>query len=263
VHGAEAPSLDGEAAVRSGLLLELARSVWGLRQAVATDPVERAHTLRELCRGLSELHGFDIRWSGELPESPCVVVCNHLGYIDPIVLCSLLPFSPIAKAELAGWPGAGSVLARSNVIFVRRGDPYSGARALRRALRALEAGVSVLNFPEGTTTSGRLLPFHRGAFWLARRAGVKLVPVAMRLADPSLCWIDDQGFLPHYCRLWWRKDRRVDLSFRAALDPRDFPNERALMNAAHASIAHGESAVQAAPAITPAASQVNLRRAAG
>jgi 1-acyl-sn-glycerol-3-phosphate acyltransferase len=244
-------------------LLQLARALWGLRRETASDPLERAHTLRELCRSLSSLHGFDVRRTGELPRGPCVVVCNHLGYIDPLVLCSLLPLSPIAKNELAGWPGAGSVLARSNVIFVRRGDPYSGARALRRALRALEAGASVLNFPEGTTTSGRMLPFHRGAFWLARRAGVNVVPVAMRLGDPSLCWIDDQAFVPHYCRLWSRKNKRVELAFREPLDPRDFTSDRELMNAAHDSIAGRHINPAATPEARPVEQRAPLRQAVG
>jgi 1-acyl-sn-glycerol-3-phosphate acyltransferase len=249
-------------------LLELARSLRELPRIPVTDPIARAHALRDFCRVISALHGFDVRRSGELPSSPCVLVCNHLGYIDPVVLCSLLPLSPIAKQELSSWPGAGRVLSQSNVIFVRRGDVHSGARALRRALRSLEAGVSVLNFPEGTTTSGRVLPFHRGAFWLARRAGVKVVPVSMRLAEPSLCWIDDQAFLPHYCRLWFQKNKRVELTFRPALDPRAFTSVRELTNAAHASIALGDAAI---PAMlessllgsSAAASDAVLRRAVG
>ncbi|MET0409729.1 MAG: lysophospholipid acyltransferase family protein, partial [Polyangiaceae bacterium] len=198
---------------------------------------------------------------GELPPGPCVLVCNHLGYIDPVVLCSLRPLAPIAKAELASWPVSGDILWRCNVIFVRRGDAHSGAVALRRALRSLRAGVSVLNFPEGTTTRGRLLPFRRGAFWLARRAGVPLVPVAMRLADPSLCWVDDQSFLPHYCRLLSRTNKRVELKFLRALDPRQFASEVELMAAAHAAIASSDAAPK--PVALPIERPLPLRRAAG
>lgn len=241
-------------------LLDLARAIDELRWDGAT-AVARARTLQRLCRSLSRLHRFDVRQSGELPTGPCVLVCNHLGYIDPVVLCSVLPLAPIAKAELASWPVAGDVLARSNVIFVRRGDAHSGAVVLRRALRSLAAGVSVLNFPEGTTTSGHLLPFHRGAFWLARRAGVPLVPVAMRLGDPSLCWVDDQAFLPHYCRLWSRHDKRVELKFLRPLDPREFGSERALMAAAHAAIAASDAAPEPVP--LRSAPTTRLRRAAG
>jgi 1-acyl-sn-glycerol-3-phosphate acyltransferase len=241
-------------------LLDLLRALDELRRDGA-GARERALTLRRLCRSLSTLHRFDVRQRGELPAGPCVLVCNHLGYIDPVVLCSVLPLAPIAKAELASWPFAGSVLARSNVMFVRRGHAHSGAVALRRALRSLEAGVSVLNFPEGTTTSGRLRPFHPGAFWLARRAGVPLVPVAMRLGDPSLCWVDDQAFLPHYCRLWSRHDKRVELEFLRALDPRAFESERALMAAAHAAIAASGDTPEPVPLRTELAPP--LRRAAG
>lgn len=240
-------------------LLDLLRALDELGREGAC-PLDRAHALQRLCSSLCALHGFDIRQRGELPRGPCVLVCNHLGYIDPLVLCSLRPLAPIAKVELASWPIAGELLARCNVSFVRRGDAHSGAVALRRALRRLDAGVSVLNFPEGTTTRGRLLPFHRGAFWLARRAGVPLVPIAMRLADPSLCWVDEQSFLPHYCRLLSNKDKRVEVELLRALDPRDFSSDRELMAAAHAAIATRDPPPRLA---APLASPLPLRSAAG
>src|SRR6185436_14021215 len=100
-------------------------------------------------------------------------VANHLSYLDPIVIGAQIPVAPIAKGEVASWPLIGSVASSLNGIFVDRSSVMSRARALRRAHALLRAGVSILNFPEGTTTDGsRLLPFHRGIFGLAQIARV-------------------------------------------------------------------------------------------
>jgi 1-acyl-sn-glycerol-3-phosphate acyltransferase len=106
------------------------------------------------------------------------------------------------------------------VVFVRRGDAWSGARALRHGLRALTAGVSVLGFPEGTTTYGdTVLPFKRGLFGLARLAGVPVVPIALRYSEPEVCWVGDEWFLPHYVRTAMRPITMVDITIGQPIAP--------------------------------------------
>jgi lyso-ornithine lipid O-acyltransferase len=184
-------------------LLRLWRALEQLQRAGGADLAACAQELRRTCRQVCELHAFDVELTGSLPREPVVLVANHLGYIDPLVLCSLVACSPIAKSEILGWPLIGEPLRRMNVSFVRRGAPESGARVLKQCLRTLRSGVSVLNFPEGTTSRGGLLPFALGAFWLARKSGVPIVPVGMEFETPDMCWVDDEGFVPHYGRLLW------------------------------------------------------------
>jgi 1-acyl-sn-glycerol-3-phosphate acyltransferase len=208
-----------------------------LRGAGPAELRQKACQLRELCATVCDLHRIEIEVRGQLPESPAIVVANHLGYIDPVVLCSLLPLSPIAKSEISDWALVGVPLERLNVSFVRRGDAHSGARVLLRSLRNLGAGISVLNFPEGTTSRGGLLPFHLGAFWLARRAAVPVVPIAMDFENMGLCWVDREAFLPHYARVWWHGGvRRVRVSVGQPLYPEDFRSELDLSWAARESI---------------------------
>lgn len=147
-------------------------------------------------------HGVRVRTSGRRPSGPAIVVCNHLGYLDPLVVSTVLPCLSIAKGETRSWPLIGAGLAGLGVLFVRRGDAHSGAVVLRRALRALQAGVSVLNFPEGTTTHGTHVgPFRRGIFGLARRAAVPVVPARVVYDDPRAPWTGGEAFAPHYGRL--------------------------------------------------------------
>jgi 1-acyl-sn-glycerol-3-phosphate acyltransferase len=218
------------------------RALVELRRAGPSQAPERAARLAELCRIVCEMHQIVVEVRGELPASPSIIVANHLGYIDPLVLCSLMPLSPVAKSEISDWALVGVPLERLNVSFVRRGDAHSGARVLLRSLRTLHAGVSVLNFPEGTTSRGGLLPFHLGAFWLARRTGLPVVPISIDFEDMGLCWVDRESFLPHYARVWWTgRSRRVRVSVGQPLDPSQYRSELDLSWAAQRSIALGRS----------------------
>jgi 1-acyl-sn-glycerol-3-phosphate acyltransferase len=214
------------------------RALVELHQSGPVEAEQKAVRLSELCRLVCEMHRIEVELRGKLPNTPAIIVANHLGYIDPIVLCSLLPVSPIAKSEISDWALVGVPLERLNVTFVRRGDAWSGARVLLRSLETLRAGVSVLNFPEGTTSRGGLLPFHLGAFWLALHTGVPIVPVAIDFEDMGLCWVDREAFLPHYAKVCWMSgSRRVRVSVGAPLLPKDYKSVLDLSWAAQKSIA--------------------------
>jgi 1-acyl-sn-glycerol-3-phosphate acyltransferase len=244
--------LDGSRPLQAGPpAWRLFRSILELQQSGPTGARERAARLGELCRLVCEMHRLEVEVRGKLPETPAIVVANHLGYIDPVVLCSLIPLCPVAKSEIAEWALLGAALERLNVSFVRRGNAWSGARVLLRSLRSLRAGVSVLNFPEGTTSRGSLLPFHLGAFWLSRHTGLPLVPVSMDFEDMWLCWVDREAFLPHYARVWWGSGpRRVRVSVGTPLDPEQYRSVLDLSFAAQTSIASGR-APYASSAVLP------------
>jgi 1-acyl-sn-glycerol-3-phosphate acyltransferase len=176
---------------------------------VVEDGIERDPTVTDLARRamrtartILHVHGVDVRREGPEPGDACVIVANHLSYIDPLVVASVLPCIAIAKGETRGWPLIGRGLKALGVIFVQRGDPYSGAFALRAAWRALAGGAAILNFPEGTTTDGRDVgPFRRGIFGLAALAGVRVVPARVTYDDARVPWFGGQTFAPHYWRL--------------------------------------------------------------
>lgn len=218
------------------------RALVELRRIAPDELHSKAARLVELCRMVCDLHHLRVEVRGQLPSAPSIIVANHLGYIDPVVLCSLLPLSPIAKSEISDWALVGVPLERLNVSFVRRGDAHSGARVLLRSLRTLHGGVSVLNFPEGTTSRGGLLPFHLGAFWLSRHTGAPIVPVSMDFEDLGLCWVDRESFLPHYARVCWAGGpRRVRVSVGQPLQPEDYRSELDLSWAARESIVRGRA----------------------
>jgi 1-acyl-sn-glycerol-3-phosphate acyltransferase len=161
-----------------------------------------ARRAQRTARTLLELHGVDVHSAGSVPAPPAILVSNHVSYLDPLVFASVAPCLAIAKGETQGWPLLGPGLRALGVVFVRRGDPHSGAIALRQACRALDCGAMVLNFPEGTTSDGRAVArFQRGIFGLARIARVSVVPACVSYDDDRIAWFGGQAFAPHYWRL--------------------------------------------------------------
>jgi lyso-ornithine lipid O-acyltransferase len=181
---------------------------------------ERALVLRDASRRVLDLHGVAVEAQGPVPLGPAVLVANHVSWLDPLVVASLVPCAPISKADVSRWPVVGTLAGELGVIFFSRGDPRSGARVLRAASAALGRGVSVLNFPEGTTTTGwTVLPFRKGVFGLALRFGVPVVPIALRYDPPDLAWVGDAAFLPHYLRLATGREARVQVRLGAPVVP--------------------------------------------
>lgn len=117
-----------------------------------------------------------------LPEGPVIVMSNHASNFDILALQGCFPrqLSWIAKKELFSIPVFGWSMQRGGYIALDRGDGRKALRSMDEAAQQIKAGASVIIFPEGTrTTDGHLLPFKRGGFLLAVRAGVPVVPVSI------------------------------------------------------------------------------------
>ena len=113
------------------------------------------------------------------PQGPVIYMGNHQGNFDIHSLTLAIPrtFSWIAKEELFRVPVFGSAMKRAGYIPLDRSDGRKALKSMRLAAERIAGGTSVVIFPEGTRTlDGSLLPFKRGAFLLAARAGVPIVP---------------------------------------------------------------------------------------
>ena len=113
---------------------------------------------------------------------PHVYAVNHASALDIPVLYVHLPFQfRIAfKKELLLYPGVGWYLKRSGQICLDQQNPARSVGAIRAALKGLKAGMPLVIFPEGgRTPDGEIKPFLPGAFFLAIKAQVDIVPVAL------------------------------------------------------------------------------------
>jgi 1-acyl-sn-glycerol-3-phosphate acyltransferase len=113
---------------------------------------------------------------------PYVYAVNHASALDIPVLYVYLPFQfRIAfKKELLSYPIVGWHLTRSGQVCVDQQNPAGSIGSIRSALKSLKAGMPLVIFPEGgRTPDGEIKPFLPGAFFLAIKAKVDIVPVAL------------------------------------------------------------------------------------
>lgn len=113
---------------------------------------------------------------------PHVYVANHISALDIPVIYTSLPvqFRILAKKELFRYPFMGWHLKRSGQIPVERESAIASMRSLTEAAAAVRGGRPVVVFPEGgRSADGQVKPFMSGAFYVALKAGVDVVPMAV------------------------------------------------------------------------------------
>lgn len=126
---------------------------------------------------------FKVRGSEQLPETPAIVIANHASYLDGLILTAALPshYTFIVQDGAGRWPLVGLTIRRMGVCFVNRAAPREAARQTRDFIRRIQQGESLVIFAEGTFKAAPgLLPFKNGAFMMAVRAQIPVVPCAIR-----------------------------------------------------------------------------------
>jgi 1-acyl-sn-glycerol-3-phosphate acyltransferase len=118
------------------------------------------------------------------PNGSYIFVSNHLSYVDTLVVLPNIPvqFRFLAKSGLFQIPLLGTHLARAGHVPVPRDDARAAVKAMTTAAQIIrELGISLLIFPEGGRShTGQLQSFKEGAAYIAIRAGVPLVPIALQ-----------------------------------------------------------------------------------
>jgi 1-acyl-sn-glycerol-3-phosphate acyltransferase len=118
-----------------------------------------------------------------VPDQPYVFMANHASSLDIWTVFLVVPrrIRMLAKKQLARIPLFGWGMWAGRFIFIDRQNAVAARRSIDEAGRRIHDGESVLIFPEGTRTrDGTLGPFKKGGFHLAVKAGVPIVPVALR-----------------------------------------------------------------------------------
>jgi 1-acyl-sn-glycerol-3-phosphate acyltransferase len=129
-------------------------------------------------------------------DGPVVFMANHESWLDIPVLLAAIPVQVrfLAKKSLFGVPFLGWAMIAMGFIPVDRQNRREAVKSFEEAAQRIRTGRSVLIFPEETRTrDGKLLPFQRGGFLIAIKAGIPIVPVG--LDGPRRCLARDSYLL--------------------------------------------------------------------
>jgi 1-acyl-sn-glycerol-3-phosphate acyltransferase len=164
--------------------------VFGMLLAVIYPYLDRnrqRRILKNWSRQLLAILNIGIQIEGQQPargEGGCLIVANHVSWLDIYVLNAIHPAQFIAKSEVRDWPAIGWMAGRCGTIFVERALRRNASLINRRVILLLQQGACIGLFPEGTTTDGKQVGhFHSALIQPAIDAGVKICPMALRYQD--------------------------------------------------------------------------------
>jgi 1-acyl-sn-glycerol-3-phosphate acyltransferase len=214
------------------LLAEFARAAlvypfWILLRGSETRRRAQARWLQQACSRLLHVLGIKAQVFGSIPGRG-LLVCNHLSYLDILVLAATTPSAFVAKREVRSWLVFGWFARMAGTVFVRRQAHRDLLRVNQEIGRALKENVLLVLFPEGTSSDGQtVLPFKSS---LLAPVVEHLPPVlagfiGYDLDDGSVaeevCYWRDMTLVPHLVNLLGK----AGITARVAVVPHRFNGE--------------------------------------
>jgi 1-acyl-sn-glycerol-3-phosphate acyltransferase len=156
--------------------------------------------------------GVEVSVVGELPHesaTPCMMIANHISWLDIPLIGSQTPVNFLSKAEVAQWPGVGWLASRIGTLFIERGSGDTD-HVMKSMARHLDNRLSVLFFPEGTTTDGKKLRrFHKKLFKVCEHTEVTVCPLVIHYRSEGehnpVPFIGEISFGSHFWQLLGHK----------------------------------------------------------
>ena len=155
-----------------------------------------------------------------------LLVCNHLSYLDILVLSSICPAVFVAKRDVKSWPVFGWMAALAGTVFVNRERRLQAAEAAGEIEAALNDDALVVLFPEGTSSDGKtVLPFKSSLLEPAARtrSAVTVGRIAYELDDgdvgEEVCYWKDMTLAPHLLNLFSKRQVRATVRFAPVRKP--------------------------------------------
>lgn len=162
----------------------------------------------------------------------CIFMANHISYLDAPALMSNLPGRTVVflKSSLMKIPILGYAFKLAHFIPVgRTGDVAEAQLAVEEAQRVLASGLHITTFVEGMRSpDGRMLPFKKGPFYLAKDSGAPCIPISI-FGSEKILPVDSKRIYPGV----------VHIVFHPPIDPANYATREELSDAVRAAIASG------------------------
>jgi 1-acyl-sn-glycerol-3-phosphate acyltransferase len=162
------------------------------------------------------------------PPKAGLLACNHLSYLDILVLGGANRQIFLSKAEVRNWPIIGALTRCAGTLFVRRDRKADVAELQNSFANVVGEGLPITIFPEGTSSDGsRVLPFFSSLLEPAAKENWPVTPgwIGYRLEEgqgnvaDDICYWRDMTFGPHFLKLLSKKKIYATVVFGEAIEP--------------------------------------------
>ncbi len=156
-----------------------------------------------------------------------LIICNHMSWLDALVLFTLYPALFITSREIEKIPVLGQITKLGGCFFIERRKelrtPESVDRELALMRKRLSEGFNIFLFPEGTSSDGsQVLPFKAHFFQLAIDNNIWLQPLVIKYLGSNrklAPWYGDMDFVPHFLRICREKNFSVCVQRLTKISP--------------------------------------------
>ena len=205
---------------------------WAMITGDATPLYNAAQSISRAAFHLARIR-VEVAGRERVPDhTACIFMANHVSNLDPPALLPQIPgrTSAFLKRSLMKIPVLGYAFRLGDFIPVERdGRVESAQESVAEARRVLAKGLHVTTFVEGTRSpDGRMLPFKKGPFYLAKETGAPCVPVSIFGTENMMA----KGSLKI-------RPGTAHIQFHAPVYPDEFESREALLEAVRAAVASG------------------------
>lgn len=190
----------------------------------------RNRCVRAWCRLTSRILNLRIYRHGKPGAQAQLWVANHISWIDILALATEHDLVFIAKHEISTWPLLGPIFKGIGTLFIRRGDRDATLEMSQRMKSSLKEGISLMLFPEATTTDGKeVRRFASKLFEPAVETQSQIQPIALRYLGQCgdiAPFIGEDTFLAHLTRVLTLKDIPLLISYGEPVHPQSLTKEQ-------------------------------------
>lgn len=175
------------------VIVKLLRGIWHVLMGWFTiyfrfpqlNPQQREARVQVWATQLLRIWDIELEVRGQpVVMGPTLMVCNHISWLDILVIHATRHCRFVSKSELREWPLIGTLATGAGTLYIERENRKDAMRMVKEMAQALKAGDVLAVFPEGTTGDGiGMLPFHANLIQSAIEADAPVQPLALQFVD--------------------------------------------------------------------------------